>query len=97
MAEGGGEGAIAATIQPLAIAYVGQAGIPLGRARRPLVAWYGDMELVPHLMALLRQGAIDVELHFGAPLDGTNRKSASAEAEASVRRMLAGALTGRPR
>lgn len=97
MAEGEGRGAPAATIQPLAIGYVGQQGIPLGRARRPLVAWYGDMELVPHLMALLRQGAIDVELHFGPPLDGANRKSASTEAEASVRRMLAGALTGRPR
>ena len=91
------EGGAAAAIQPLAIAYIGQAGIPLGRPRRPIVAWYGDMELAPHLMALLRRGAIDVELHFGIPLDGANRKSASAEAEADVRRMLAGALTGRPR
>lgn len=96
MAEGR-EGGGAATIQPLAIAYVGQAGVPLGRPRRPMVSWCGDMDLAPHLMALLRRGAIDVELHFGAPLDGANRKSASAEAEASVRRMLAGALTGRRR
>ncbi|MBS9477319.1 lysophospholipid acyltransferase family protein [Ancylobacter radicis] len=92
-----GGGADAATIQPLAIAYVGQAGIPLGRPRRPLTAWYGDMDLVPHLMEVLRRGAIDVELHFGPPLDGANRKAATVQAEASARRMLAQALTGRAR
>ncbi|MCS0502362.1 lysophospholipid acyltransferase family protein [Ancylobacter mangrovi] len=84
-----------ATIQPLAIAYVGQAGIPLGRARRPMVAWYGDMELAPHLMNLLRHGAIDVELHFGTVIEAGNRKAATLAAERAARAMLTGALTGR--
>ena len=90
----GDEGA-GAVIQPLAIAYVGQNGVPLGRAGRPRLAWYGDMDLAPHLMEVLRRGAVDVELRFGAPLDGTNRKAATLMAEKAARAMLAQALTGR--
>ncbi|QIB33864.1 lysophospholipid acyltransferase family protein [Ancylobacter pratisalsi] len=86
-----------AAIQPLAIAYVGQGGISLGRARRPLVAWYGDMDLAPHLMTVLRRGAIDVELHFGSVVEPGERKKATQAAAQSVRLMLATALTGRPR
>lgn len=85
-----------ASIQPLAIAYVGQGGVPLGRARRPLVAWYGDMDLAPHLFAILRHGAVDVELRFGAVLEPADRKSATLAAERAARAMLASALTGRP-
>ncbi|QFR34073.1 1-acyl-sn-glycerol-3-phosphate acyltransferase [Ancylobacter sp. TS-1] len=92
----GAEGTDGATIQPLAIAYVGLGGLPAGRARRPLLAWYGDMDLAPHLMAVLRRGGVDVELHFGAPLPPGGRKAATLEAERAVRAMLAAALTGRP-
>ncbi|MDF2617871.1 MAG: phospholipid/glycerol acyltransferase [Xanthobacteraceae bacterium] len=84
-----------ATIQPLAIAYVGQGGIPLGRPRRPRLAWYGDMDLAPHLFDVLKRGAVDVELHFGAPLPADDRKAATLHAETAARIMLAGALTGR--
>src|SRR5690349_1081799 len=31
-------------IQPMAIAYTAQQGIPMGRRNRPLAAWYGDMD-----------------------------------------------------
>nr|WP_281493613.1 lysophospholipid acyltransferase family protein [Ancylobacter koreensis] len=92
----GAEGAEGATIQPLAIAYVGLGGLPLGRTRRPLLAWYGDMELAPHLLEVLRRGGVDVELHFGAPLAAGGRKAAALEAERAARAMLGAALTGRP-
>lgn len=82
-------------IQPLAIAYVGQGGVSLGRSRRPVVAWYGDMELGPHLMEILRRGRFDVELHFGEALETTDRKAAAGAAEHQVRRMLADALNPR--
>ena len=95
--KGEGEDGAGAAIQPLAIAYVRQNGLPLGRTGRPRLAWYGDMDLAPHLMEVLRRGAVDVELHFGAPLDGTNRKAATLSAEKAARAMLAGALTGRVR
>lgn len=86
-----------ASVQPLAIAYVGFGGIPMGRPRRPQVAWYGDMDLAPHLFALLRRGAVDVEVHVGAPVEASERKAITLAAERASRAMLAGALTGRTR
>lgn len=88
------EGAMAA-IQPLAIAYVGLSGLPVGRAGRPHLAWYGDMDLAPHLMEVLRRGGVEVELRFGAPLAASGRKAAAQEAERAVRHLLAQALNGR--
>ncbi len=93
--QGMGAEGTGAVIQPLAIAYVGQGGVSLGRARRPRLAWYGDMDLAPHLMEVLRRGAVDVELHFGEPLPAGDRKAATLRAESAARAMLAGALTGR--
>ncbi|MFT0859634.1 lysophospholipid acyltransferase family protein [Ancylobacter sp. G4_0304] len=84
-----------AAIQPLAIAYVAQGGVSLGRTRRPLVAWYGDMDLAPHLMEVLRRGTLDVELRFGELVEAGNRKAAAGEAERAVRALLARALNPR--
>lgn len=82
-------------IQPLAIAYVRLHGMPMGRQHRRLAAWIGDMDLVPHLSVLLREGGIDAELHFGEPVEFTaasDRKAMTRATEDEVRRMLAGAL-----
>nr|WP_245404754.1 lysophospholipid acyltransferase family protein [Ancylobacter gelatini] len=84
-----------AAVQPLAIAYVAQGGVSLGRTRRPLVAWYGDMDLAAHLMEVLRRGTLDVELRFGEVIDAGNRKAAAGEAERRVRAMLARSLNPR--
>jgi 1-acyl-sn-glycerol-3-phosphate acyltransferase len=85
-------------VQPLAIAYTHLHGLPLGRTWRPLVAWTGDVDLVPHLLALAREGAVDVTVRFGDPIafdrDG-DRKRVTAGAETSVRRMMSEALLGR--
>lgn len=91
----GEEEGAAATIQPLAIAYIGLSGLPVGRAGRPHLAWYGDMDLAPHLMEVLRRGGVEVELRFGAPLAAGGRKAAAQEAERAVRHLLAQALNGR--
>lgn len=82
-------------IQPLAIVYQRLHGMPMGRMHRRLAAWIGDMDLVPHLRLLLREGAIDVELHFGAPFEfkaGSDRKAVTRAMEDEVRRMMAQAL-----
>lgn len=86
-------------IQPLTIAYTRVQGMPMGRRDRPLAAWIGDTELAPHAAALLREGAVDVELHFGEAIEfsaGDSRKEATRRAEAEVRSMLQAAL-GNPR
>jgi 1-acyl-sn-glycerol-3-phosphate acyltransferase len=82
-------------IQPAAIVYTRLHGLPMGRQHRSVAAWIGDTELWPHLKALLSEGAVDVELHFGEPLEytpGTNRKELARRVEASVRSMMMDAL-----
>ena len=75
-------------IQPLSIAYTGLHGLPMGRQHRHIAAWYGDMDLMPHLWELLKEGALDVTLTFGEPIPfgaDANRKEAALKAEATVR------------
>lgn len=92
------EGASAAAIQPVSIAYTHRNGVPLGRRGRPDVAWYGDIAFVPHLWSILKNGAIDATVTFGAPLrvDAlADRKALTRLAEREVRRMTGDALRGR--
>lgn len=98
LAEGTG-GLARIRLQPLALAYTGRGGLPLTRIERPEVAWYGDMELAPHLDLFARRGPIDLQVVWGAPIafePGTDRKAATAQAEAAVRRSLRDAIAGRP-
>jgi 1-acyl-sn-glycerol-3-phosphate acyltransferase len=84
-------------LQPLSLAYTALQGLPLGRQHRPLVAWYGAFSLLPHLLNLARQGAIDVTVTFGEPIafDATSdRKVAARNLEAIVRRLTTTALRG---
>lgn len=52
-------------IQPIAIAYNTLHGMPLGRFHQAHAAWPGDVELMPHLINFIRQGAFDVDVAFG--------------------------------
>jgi 1-acyl-sn-glycerol-3-phosphate acyltransferase len=82
-------------IQPVAIAYTRVHGLPMGRGLRPVAAWIGDEDLVPHIGRLLAVGAIDVELHFGEPVaftSGSNRKETARTVETRVRDMMLAAL-----
>lgn len=85
------------TVQPVSAAYTGLHGMPLGRENRPLFAWYGDMELVPHLWEALKAGPLDVVVEFHTPLSlgDMDRKSLTAAAEKLVREGQLRALTGR--
>ncbi len=84
-------------VQPVSIAYVGLHGIPMGRENRPFFAWYGDMELVPHLWEAFELGPIDVVVEFHPPLtvdEAGGRKELTAAAERAVRDGVARALAG---
>jgi 1-acyl-sn-glycerol-3-phosphate acyltransferase len=75
-------------LQPLAITYVRRDGLPLTRRERPEIAWYGDMDLPPHLSAWLRRSTVDVVVTWGEPIAfdaASDRKRATAQAEAAVR------------
>ena len=93
----GSGGQRAVRVQPVSTAYVGLHGLPMGRENRPLFAWYGDMELVPHLWEALKTGPIDVIVEFHQPMDVDHvggRKALAARAEAVIRRGQARALAG---
>jgi len=84
-------------VQPISIAYVGVHGIPMGRENRPLFAWYGDMELAPHLWEAFVTGPVDAVVEFHAPLtvdSAGGRKALAARTEAIVRAGLMRALAG---
>lgn len=52
------------TVQPVSVTYTRLDGMPLGRRYRPLVAWYGDMEMPPHLWTVTGLGTIEVVVEF---------------------------------
>lgn len=86
-------------IQPMSICYTGQHGIPMGRQHRPLVAWYGDLDFMPHIKAFIAQGVVDALVTYGEPVTAdrdTDRKVMTKRLENAVRRLLAAALRGRP-
>jgi lyso-ornithine lipid O-acyltransferase len=96
----GSEGDGEITIQPLAIHYVGRHGIVGGRAERALLAWYGDTELMPHLLEVLNGGPVDVRMVWGEPIRmgrDHGRKETIRLAEAAVRLASVEQLTGRKR
>ena len=76
-------------LQPLAISYVRRNGLPITRRDRPFIAWYGDMDLAPHLKLFLEGHPVDVAVTWGEPIPfNGNRKEATAAAESAVRKAL---------
>ncbi|OLP59246.1 acyl-phosphate glycerol 3-phosphate acyltransferase [Xaviernesmea oryzae] len=85
-------------IQPVSIAYTRLHGMPMGRYHRPVAAWPGDVALLPHLLGVLKEGAIDVEVDIAPAIayDATsNRKTTSRMVEGAIRAMLTARLRGR--
>lgn len=86
-------------VQPVSVAYVNLCGIPMGRQFRPFFAWYGDMDLFPHLWEAFSLGPIEVvvEYHKSVTIrEIGNRKALAAYCEDACRRGVARALAGRP-
>jgi len=85
-------------VQPLSIAYSRFDGLPMGRWLRPHFAWYGDMELAPHLWHALGLGQIGVDVVFHDPVqlkDYGSRKALAQHCESVVSKGLSDSLRGR--
>lgn len=85
-------------LQPMSLAYDRLLGLPLGRQHRPLLAWYGDFRMLPHLVGVLRRGGVDITITWGNPIpyDQTSeRKAVTRELEERVRHLTTQALRGR--
>ena len=88
----------AVLVQPITIAYSGVYGIPVGRVRRPIFAWHGNMQLLPHLLGVGRAGPFEASLTFHPPRtvrDQGSRKALALACEETIRAGLVEALTGR--
>ena len=87
-------------VQPVSVAYTRLHGMPMGREIRPHFAWYGDMDLVPHLWQAFCLGPIDVVVHYHPPMTvdqfGGSRKALAAACEKVVADGVSHALAGRP-
>lgn len=86
-------------VQPLAVSYVSSHGIPLGRLLRPLVAWYGDLDFMPHIKNIIAHGAVDAVVSYGEPIKvdaAVDRKALTRRLEDAVREMMAANLLNRP-
>ena len=88
-----------AVVQTLSIVYKRLHGVPIGRADRAIVGWYGDMEMTSHAWALLKAGPLDVTIRISPPvsLDAfSDRKELAARSEAEVREHVVRILRDRP-
>ena len=86
------------TVQPVSLAYTKLDGLPIGRRLRPFFAWYGDMDLGPHVWRLLGLGTIEIVVEFHPPVSIAEFTSRKALAEFCHRRISYGvgrALAGR--
>jgi 1-acyl-sn-glycerol-3-phosphate acyltransferase len=83
--------------QTLALTYTKLYGLPLCRRGRPVVAWYGDMDLASHAWRLLGLGPLDAHIRIGppVPLDAfPDRKALARYAEDKVRDDVVDLLRG---
>lgn len=86
-----------AVVQTLAVVYTHLHGLPLGRADRPLIGWYGDMAMGGHVWEILKAGPIEVTVRFGAPVpldDFPDRKALARHSETKVREEVVELLRG---
>lgn len=86
-------------VQTVAIVYARVHGVPLGRADRPLVGWYGDMDMQSHAWELLQAGPLDVVIRISPPVPleaYAGRKELAEKTEAAVRENVVRTLRARP-
>ncbi|GGH33802.1 1-acyl-sn-glycerol-3-phosphate acyltransferase [Alsobacter metallidurans] len=96
IAEAGHTGSV--TVQPLTVAYPRRAGLPVGRQDRAALAWYGDMDLLPHLGPIIAGAPIDAVVEWGEPIPfgvDSNRKAVTRICETTIRAAYARLITGR--
>jgi len=85
-------------VQPVSVAYVALDGVPMGRLYRALIAWYGDMELVPHLWEFMGLGIVKVVVEFHPVItleEAGSRKALTEHCRGVIAEGLSLALSGR--
>ena len=79
------------SIQPAAISYTHMHNLPIDTTQRSMIAWVGDMELLPHFLDVLRMGTVTAHIVFRAKVDTqevSDRKTIAGQCEAMVREAI---------
>lgn len=79
-------------VQPAAIRYTHARGLPVDAGMMPKIAWYGDMDLLPHIKELIHIAPIRAELILGEVIaeNAIDRKDLCQKAHAEVERLRYG-------
>ena len=80
----------ALTVQPVSITCTRLDGIPLGRRMRGFYAWYGDMDMLPHLWRMAGLGRLTVAVVFHPPVTADAAGSRKALARLCYEHVSAG-------
>jgi 1-acyl-sn-glycerol-3-phosphate acyltransferase len=80
-------------VQPVSVVYDRLAGLPTGRANRPLFAWYGDMDIFSHFWRLAQHRGLRVTVLMHTALDPRAFPSRKALAAATWTAAADGAAT----
>jgi 1-acyl-sn-glycerol-3-phosphate acyltransferase len=86
-------------VQTLSLVYTRLHGVPINRWARPVVGWFGDMEMQSHAWELLKAGPLDVRIRIGDPIPLENfsdRKDLARRSEAEIRENVVRILRGYP-
>ncbi|HEX3520520.1 MAG TPA: lysophospholipid acyltransferase family protein [Stellaceae bacterium] len=93
-----GDGIPPVIVQPVSLAYTRLDGIPIGRLYRPFFAWYGAVDLAPHLWSMVGLGTVEVVVEFHPPTflsDCGSRKALAEYCHLRIAGGVAGALFDR--
>ncbi|RMF69453.1 MAG: 1-acyl-sn-glycerol-3-phosphate acyltransferase [Alphaproteobacteria bacterium] len=86
-------------VQPVSLCYTHVNGVPVARADRPKIGWFGDMELIDHVISLMGLGRIRAEVRFHPPItlrEAGSRKALAQYCERMVRAGLDDSRKARP-
>ncbi len=82
-------------VVPVTLAYLSNYNLALTKRQRPSFAWYGNMDLLPHLWDALKAGPIQVSIHFHEALPQIPRKEMAKRAQATIAKSLVEKLHGK--
>ncbi len=95
LADSGGEDF---DIAPVLILYDRLNGMPLDRSEKPLIAWYGDTDFIPHAKNILKPIRFDIRVIFAPKVkfsDFPSRKEAATYCETRIKTLYRSAKCNR--
>jgi len=77
-----------ALVHPICLRYLEIDGLPVSTQNRDQLYYYGDMDLLPQLMGLLKLRSVTVEVVFESPIDASlyNRKELTEKAQSVIQK-----------